>query len=136
MIEPRLTEENNRRRATSMLMMGGGAAPVCVQGAPATVLGCHGAPGTGLFFEAWVQRNPSWPRKVGHGWPKRKSIKLQSAPETREGPTVIGARRMLPLGAALILALTSFVGWILLTPLDLHGPEFEIGWGLICRAWG
>jgi RimJ/RimL family protein N-acetyltransferase len=29
-----------------------------------------------------------------------------------------------------------FVGWILLTPLDLHGPEIEIGWRLIRAAWG
>jgi RimJ/RimL family protein N-acetyltransferase len=35
-----------------------------------------------------------------------------------------------------ILAPTGFVGWILLTPLDLHGPEIEIGWRLIRAAWG
>ena len=29
-----------------------------------------------------------------------------------------------------------FVGWILLTPLDLYGPEIEIGWRLIRAAWG
>lgn len=29
-----------------------------------------------------------------------------------------------------------FVGWILLAPLDLHGPEIEIGWRLIRAAWG
>jgi RimJ/RimL family protein N-acetyltransferase len=35
-----------------------------------------------------------------------------------------------------ILASTGFVGWILLTPLDLHGQEIEIGWRLIRAAWG
>jgi RimJ/RimL family protein N-acetyltransferase len=29
-----------------------------------------------------------------------------------------------------------FIGWILLTPLDLHGPEIEIGWRLVRAAWG
>ena len=28
-----------------------------------------------------------------------------------------------------VIAAEEFVGWILLTPLDLHGPEIEIGWG-------
>ena len=31
--------------------------------------------------------------------------------------------------------LQSFVGWILLMPLDLHGPEIEIGWRLVRSAW-
>ena len=35
-----------------------------------------------------------------------------------------------------ILAPASFVGWILLTPLDLRGPEIEIGWRLVPPAWG
>jgi len=35
-----------------------------------------------------------------------------------------------------IIAPEGFVGWILLTPLDLHGPEIEIGWRLIRAAWG
>lgn len=35
-----------------------------------------------------------------------------------------------------IIAPAGFVGWILLTPLDLHGPEIEIGWQLIRAAWG
>ena len=30
----------------------------------------------------------------------------------------------------------SFIGWILLTPLDLHGPGIEMGWRLIRKAWG
>jgi RimJ/RimL family protein N-acetyltransferase len=30
----------------------------------------------------------------------------------------------------------AFVGWVLLTPLDLHGPEIEIGWRLARAAWG
>ena len=30
----------------------------------------------------------------------------------------------------------AFIGWILLTPLDLHGPEIEIGWRLVRAAWG
>ena len=34
-----------------------------------------------------------------------------------------------------ILAPEVFVGWILLTPLDLHGPEIEIGWRLVRSAW-
>ena len=28
-----------------------------------------------------------------------------------------------------------FVGWVLLAPLDLHGPEIEIGWRLVRSAW-
>jgi len=30
----------------------------------------------------------------------------------------------------------SLIGWVLLTPLDLHGPAIEIGWRLIRAAWG
>lgn len=47
-------------------------------------------------------------------------------------------RRTYPpgMGYWAILAPTSFVGWILLTPLDLHGPEIEIGWRLVRAAWG
>jgi len=30
----------------------------------------------------------------------------------------------------------AFLGWILLTPLDLVGPEIEIGWRLTRAAWG
>jgi RimJ/RimL family protein N-acetyltransferase len=30
----------------------------------------------------------------------------------------------------------AFIGWILLTPLDLLGPEVEIGWRLVRSAWG
>jgi RimJ/RimL family protein N-acetyltransferase len=29
-----------------------------------------------------------------------------------------------------------FIGWILLAPLGLHGPEIEIGWRLVRTAWG
>ncbi len=35
-----------------------------------------------------------------------------------------------------IVASEGFVGWVLLTPLDLHGPEIEIGWRLVRAAWG
>ena len=35
-----------------------------------------------------------------------------------------------------IFASARFIGWILLTPLDLHGPEIEIGWRLVRAAWG
>jgi RimJ/RimL family protein N-acetyltransferase len=28
-----------------------------------------------------------------------------------------------------------FVGWILLMPLDLHGPDIEIGWRLVRSSW-
>jgi RimJ/RimL family protein N-acetyltransferase len=34
-----------------------------------------------------------------------------------------------------ILASVRFIGWILLTPLDLHGPDIEIGWRLVRAAW-
>jgi RimJ/RimL family protein N-acetyltransferase len=30
----------------------------------------------------------------------------------------------------------AFLGWILLTPLDLIGPEIEIGWRFTRAAWG
>jgi RimJ/RimL family protein N-acetyltransferase len=35
-----------------------------------------------------------------------------------------------------IVATEGFVGWVLLTPLDLHGPEIEIAWRLVRAAWG
>jgi len=46
--------------------------------------------------------------------------------------------RAYPLGMGYwsIVALGGFVGWILLTPLDLRGPEIEIGWRLVRIAWG
>ncbi len=40
------------------------------------------------------------------------------------------------MGYWTVLAPEGFVGWILLTPLDLHGPEIEIGWRLMRKAWG
>src|ERR1700759_5427099 len=30
-----------------------------------------------------------------------------------------------------VLQSARFIGWILLTPLDLQGPEIEIGWRLV-----
>jgi RimJ/RimL family protein N-acetyltransferase len=30
----------------------------------------------------------------------------------------------------------AFLGWVLLTPLDLHGLEVEIGWRFRRAAWG
>jgi RimJ/RimL family protein N-acetyltransferase len=35
-----------------------------------------------------------------------------------------------------IIAPEGFVGWVLLTPLDLHGPEIEIAWRLVRASWG
>lgn len=35
-----------------------------------------------------------------------------------------------------VVAPTGFIGWILLTPLDLRGPETEIGWRFVQAAWG
>jgi RimJ/RimL family protein N-acetyltransferase len=35
-----------------------------------------------------------------------------------------------------IIAPEGFVGWILLAPWDLHGPQIEIGWRLVRAAWG
>jgi RimJ/RimL family protein N-acetyltransferase len=40
------------------------------------------------------------------------------------------------LGYWSIIAGGAFIGWILLTPLDLEGPEIEIGWRLVRGAWG
>ena len=47
-------------------------------------------------------------------------------------------RRTYPPGMGYwsIVASTGFVGWILLTPLNLDGPEIEIGWRLVRAAWG
>ena len=47
-------------------------------------------------------------------------------------------RHIYPVGMGYwsIIAPEGFVGWILLTPLDLHGPEIEIGWRLVRAAWG
>jgi len=46
-------------------------------------------------------------------------------------------RRIYPpgMGYWAILA-PSFIGWILLTPLNLQGLEIEIGWRLVRAAWG
>ncbi len=35
-----------------------------------------------------------------------------------------------------LIGAPDFAGWILLTPLDLAGPEIEIGWRLVRAAWG
>jgi tripartite ATP-independent transporter DctP family solute receptor len=40
------------------------------------------------------------------------------------------------MGYWTVLAPEGFAGWILLTPLDLHGPEIEIGWRLVRSLWG
>jgi RimJ/RimL family protein N-acetyltransferase len=40
------------------------------------------------------------------------------------------------MGYWTVLAPEGFAGWILLTPLNLHGPEIEIGWRLIRCLWG
>jgi RimJ/RimL family protein N-acetyltransferase len=40
------------------------------------------------------------------------------------------------MGYWTVLAPEGFAGWVLLTPLDLHGPEVEIGWRLVRRLWG
>jgi RimJ/RimL family protein N-acetyltransferase len=47
-------------------------------------------------------------------------------------------RHAYPIGMGYwsIVAPEGFVGWVLLTPLDLHGPEIEIGWRLVREAWG
>jgi len=39
------------------------------------------------------------------------------------------------IGNWAVVAPQGFVGWVLLTPLDLHGPEIEIGWRLVQSAW-
>jgi RimJ/RimL family protein N-acetyltransferase len=40
------------------------------------------------------------------------------------------------MGYWTVLAPEGFAGWVLLTPLDLHGPEVEIGWRLVRPMWG
>ena len=40
------------------------------------------------------------------------------------------------MGYWTVLAPEGFAGWILLTPLNLHGPEIEIGWRLVRAFWG
>ncbi len=35
-----------------------------------------------------------------------------------------------------VFAPAGFVGWILLAPCDLSGPEIEIGWRFVRAAWG
>lgn len=47
-------------------------------------------------------------------------------------------RRAYPAGMGYwsIIAAGGFAGWVLLTPLDLRGPEVEIGWRLCRSAWG
>ena len=46
-------------------------------------------------------------------------------------------RHMYPAGMGYwsIFASARFIGWILLTPLDLLGPDTEIGWRLVRAAW-
>jgi RimJ/RimL family protein N-acetyltransferase len=47
-------------------------------------------------------------------------------------------RRAYPdgMGYWSIIAADGFAGWVLLTPLDLRGPEVEIGWRLRWAVWG
>lgn len=47
-------------------------------------------------------------------------------------------RHVFPTGMGYwtVQAPEGFAGWILLTPLNLHGPEIEIGWRLVRRLWG
>ncbi len=47
-------------------------------------------------------------------------------------------RRAYPPGMGYwsIIAADGFAGWVLLTPLNLRGPEIEIGWRLRRCAWG
>lgn len=47
-------------------------------------------------------------------------------------------RRAYPPGMGYwsVIATDGFAGWVLLTPLDLHGPEVEIGWRLRRAMWG
>ena len=47
-------------------------------------------------------------------------------------------RHVFPAGMGYwtVQAPEGFAGWILLTPLNLHGPEIEIGWRLVRRLWG
>jgi RimJ/RimL family protein N-acetyltransferase len=40
------------------------------------------------------------------------------------------------MGYWTVLAPEGFAGWILLAPLDLRGPEIEIGWRLVRSLWG
>jgi RimJ/RimL family protein N-acetyltransferase len=47
-------------------------------------------------------------------------------------------RHVYPVGMGYwsVIVSAKFVGWVLLTPLDLQGPEIEIGWRLVRSAWG
>jgi len=40
------------------------------------------------------------------------------------------------MGYWTVIASEGFAGWILLAPLNLHGPQIEIGWRLVRSAWG
>jgi RimJ/RimL family protein N-acetyltransferase len=40
------------------------------------------------------------------------------------------------MGYWTVLAPEGFAGWVLLTPLDLQGPETEIGWRFLRSMWG
>jgi RimJ/RimL family protein N-acetyltransferase len=48
----------------------------------------------------------------------------------------IGARFPAGMGYWSVFLQGGFIGWVLLAPLDLRGPEIEIGWRFVRRAWG
>jgi RimJ/RimL family protein N-acetyltransferase len=48
----------------------------------------------------------------------------------------IEARYPAGMGYWSVLASDIFIGWVLLAPLDLRGPEIEIGWRFVRSAWG
>jgi RimJ/RimL family protein N-acetyltransferase len=43
---------------------------------------------------------------------------------------------LIGMGYWSVIAAEEFVGWILLTHLDLHASEIEIGWRFVRAAWG
>ncbi len=61
-----------------------------------------------------------------------------SDPEAHRAFVEDRIRRAYPAGMGYwsIIIAGGFAGWVLLTPLDLHGPEIEIGWRMRRSVWG
>lgn len=75
-----------------------------------------------------LDRDPEVTRFIPGPW---------TEPETHRAFIEKRIRHSYPLGMGYwaVLAQEEFVGWILLTPLNLHGPEIEIGWRFTRRVW-
>ena len=80
---------------------------------------------------------PVWVNSSGLG-PWRTSTRASRWTEilSSRNSMAPGPRIRSGMGYWSIFASAQSTGWNLLTPVDLHGPEIEIGWRLVRAAWG